>query len=59
MIHQELNYYPDMTVEANLYIARENTYFAGIVNRKEISGRYTVSFLNMALSLIQTRECVS
>jgi inositol transport system ATP-binding protein len=35
MIHQELNYYPDMTVEANLYIARENTYFAGIVNRKE------------------------
>ncbi len=35
MIHQELNYYPDMTVEANLFIGRETTYFGGIVNRQE------------------------
>ena len=35
MIHQELNYYPDMTVEANLFIGKEMTYFGGIVNRKE------------------------
>ena len=35
MIHQELNYYPDMTVEANLFIGREETYFAGIVNKRE------------------------
>ena len=35
MIHQELNYYPDMTVEANLFIGRETTYFGGIVNKKE------------------------
>lgn len=35
MIHQELNFYPEMTVEENLFIGRENTYVAGIVNRKE------------------------
>ncbi len=35
MIHQELNYYPDMTVEANLFIGKETTYFAGIVNKRE------------------------
>lgn len=35
MIHQELNYYPDMTVEENLFIGKETVYFAGIVNRRE------------------------
>ena len=35
MIHQELNYYPDMTVEANLFIGKETTYFGGVVNRRE------------------------
>lgn len=34
MIHQELNFFPQMTVEANLYIGRENSYTGGIVNQK-------------------------
>ncbi len=35
MIHQELNLFPQMTVEANLYIGRENSYRGGIVNRRK------------------------
>ncbi len=35
MIHQELDYFPDMTVEANLFIRRENVRFGGVVNKAE------------------------
>lgn len=35
MIHQELNLFPQMTVEANLYIGRENSRFGGVVNRRQ------------------------
>ena len=35
MIHQELNFYPHMTVEENLFIGRENVYFANVVDRKK------------------------
>lgn len=35
MIHQELNLFPQMTVEANLYIGRENSYSCGVVNKQQ------------------------
>ncbi len=35
MIHQELNLFPQMTVEANLYIGRENSYSGGIINKQQ------------------------
>lgn len=35
MIHQELNLFPQMTVEANLFIGRESTVGPGVVNRKK------------------------
>jgi ABC-type sugar transport system ATPase subunit len=34
MIHQELNFFSQMTVEANLFIGRETTIGMGIVNKK-------------------------
>ena len=35
MIHQELNLFPQMTVEANLYIGRENLYPGGVINKQQ------------------------
>ena len=35
MIHQELNLFPQMTVEANLYIGRENSGKIGVVDKEK------------------------
>lgn len=35
MIHQELNFFPQMTVEANLFIGRESSIGFGIVDKKK------------------------
>ncbi|PYG87940.1 methyl-galactoside transport system ATP-binding protein/inositol transport system ATP-binding protein [Ruminiclostridium sufflavum DSM 19573] len=35
MIHQELNFFPQMTVEANLFIGRESSVGFGIVDKKK------------------------